>query len=45
MTDHKISKKTVKRKTEVNSYYTDEVIKQLQSDLEAKGYSEEDAES
>ena len=42
----KISKKdSEEEKTEVNSYYTDEVIKQLQSDLEAKGYSEEDAET
>ena len=32
-------KETKEQKTEVNSYYTDEVIKQLQSDLEAKGYS------
>lgn len=30
---------------DVNSYYTDEVINQLQSDLEALGYSSEEAES
>lgn len=41
-----VSKKEEKQqKTEVNSYYTDEVIKQLQNDLVAKGYSEDEAES
>ena len=41
-----ISKQESEEETvDVNSYYTDEVIKQLQSDLVAKGYSEDDAES
>ena len=41
-----VSKKEEKeQKTEVNSYYTDEVIKQLQNDLVAKGYSEDEAET
>ena len=41
-----ISKQESEEETvDVNSYYTDEVIKQLQSDLIAKGYSEDDAES
>ena len=42
----KVSKQEqAEAKVEVNSYYTDEVIKQLQSDLVAKGYSEDEAES
>ncbi len=41
-----VSKKEQKQqKAEVNSYYTDEVINQLQSDLVAKGYSEDEAEA
>lgn len=41
-----VSKKEQKQqKAEVNSYYTDEVINQLQSDLIAKGYSEDEAEA
>jgi penicillin-binding protein 1A len=40
-----VAEKDRDQSADVNSYYTDEVIKQLQSDLEAKGYSEEEAET